>query len=33
MTILRESGVIRNFAIQSKVAEPAIGEVEMDLLT
>ncbi len=33
MAILREAGVIRHLAVQSEAAEPAIGEVEMDLFT
>ncbi len=32
VAILREACVIRHLAAQSEAAEPAIGEVEMDLL-
>lgn len=33
MAILREAGVITHLAAQSEAAEPAVGEVEMDLFT
>lgn len=31
MAVLREAGMIRHFAVQSKAAEPAIGEIKVDL--
>lgn len=32
MAVLREARVIRDLAVQPEVAEPAIGEIEVDLL-
>jgi hypothetical protein len=33
MAVLREAGVIGYLSVQSEVAEPAIGEVKVNLLT
>jgi len=33
MAVLRERGMIRNGIFQTKPAEPAIGEIEVDFLT
>ena len=33
MAVLREGGMIRNGIFQTKPAEPAIGEIEVDFLT
>lgn len=33
MAVLGEAGMIRNLAVQPEAAEPAIGEVEVDLFT
>jgi hypothetical protein len=32
MAVLREAGMIRDLAVQTEAAEPAIGEIKMDLL-
>lgn len=32
VAVLREAGMIRDLSVQTKAAEPAIGEIKMDLL-